>query len=306
MDISNAFFDPNGTLRSGWRFAVFVVGIVLAGGFAGTVVFMVLHAATTPGTALVLTVNGLVSTFIALLVGWLCAKYLERLPFRSLGAAFSKGWAKNLIVGMLVGGLTFAAAAVVGMISGTLSFIPNTAASTRDIAATLSVSFLIFLAAAAFEEALLRGYVLQTFVRSNLTVFAVVFTSLIFATLHNTNPAATWLSWTNTFLAGIWLAVAYLKTRDLWMPLGVHLAWNWVQGSIFGVEVSGLTDIVTQPLMRESDLGPAWLTGGEYGVEGGLLCTLVLLASTAAVHYLPFIRPDEDLLTMNSPRESVS
>ena len=166
------------------------------------------------------------------------------------------------------------------------------------------MTFGLFFVAAAFEEAVLRGYILQTFVRSNLVLFAGVFTSMVFATLHNANPSATWLSWLNTFLAGVWLAVAYLKTRDLWLPLGVHMSWNWVQGSVFGVEVSGLTKIVEAPLMREFDTGPSWLTGGEYGIEGGVACTIALIVSTAAIHFLPFIRPDQKLLALTSPHDS--
>jgi membrane protease YdiL (CAAX protease family) len=252
------------------------------------------------GAATFLTVNGIVSTGVALGVGWLCAKYLEGLPFRSLGASFTHGWAFNFVAGLLLGGATFALAALIGMLPGGLSFHSNSDAGYPAILSTLILTFGLFTAAAAFEEALLRGYILQTFVRSKLTLFAVMFTATVFATLHNTNPNATWLSWLNTFLAGVWLAIAYLKTRDLWLPLGVHVAWNWVQGSIFGVEVSGLTKIVEAPLMRESDSGPAWLTGGEYGIEGGVACTIALIVSILAIHYLPFLKPDPELLALSN------
>ena len=135
---------------------------------------------------------------------------------------------------------------------------------------------------------LFRGYILQTFIRSDLALFGVLLTSTLFATVHNANPSATTLSWINTFIAGIWFAVAYLKTRDLWLPTGLHLAWNWTQGSIFGVEVSGLKEIVKAPLMRESDAGPAWLTGGDYGIEGGVVTTVALVVSTVAIWLVPY------------------
>lgn len=293
MNISSAFVDRSNTLRSGWRFAVFVAAFTLTAlvfGTAALALTTALSASAQPGNVGFLTINGLVSLALALIVGWLCGKYLERLPFRSLGASFSNRWLKNLTVGLLLGGFAFAIAAAVGIAGGGLSFRVNAEASSSAVVSTLLISFAVFAVAAAFEEALFRGYMLQTFVRSELILFAALFTSTLFATVHNANPSATWLSWLNTFLAGIWFAVAYLKTRDLWLPFGLHLAWNWTQGSIFGVEVSGLVDIVKAPILRETDNGPAWLTGGEYGIEGGIACTIAIFAATVAVYFLPISR----------------
>ncbi len=285
-----AAFDSSGNLRSGLRFLLFVVGFVIAGvvfGGAAIALLSTISMQAAPDTPAFLVVNGLVLLAVALTVGWLCGKYLEQLPFRSLGAAFTRNWAVNLLIGFFFGVATFALAAAVGTLFGGLSFSFNSESDSAAIASTLVISFLIFAAAAAFEESFFRGYILQTFARSGLTLFAAFFTAALFATVHNANPGATFLSWLNTFLAGIWLAAAYFKTRDLWLPFGLHLAWNWTQGSIFGVEVSGLTDIVTAPLMREIDTGPAWITGGDYGIEGGVVTTIALLVSTSAIYFLP-------------------
>ena len=293
MTNRSILFGEDGLLRSGWRFAVFTLLFVAGGTLFGTLVVALLYAASQgrPANSTFLVVNGLASLGVALIAGWVCGRYLERLPFSALGASFSGSGLRNFLVGLLLGGATFALGAGVGIISGGLKFAANSA-PTGEIVSTLLVSFLVFAAAAAFEEALFRGYMLQTFVRSELTMFGVVLTSLLFATVHNANPAATWLSWINTFIAGVWFAVAYLKTRDLWLPFGLHLAWNWTQGSVFGVEVSGLTDIVRAPIMRESDAGPAWLTGGDYGIEGGVITTVAILVSIAALYLLPFgVRP---------------
>lgn len=291
MNISTILFDRFQRPRSGWRFAIFVLGFILVGILAGAVAVGILAAlgvTASPGNPAFLVVNGLVSLSAALFVGWICGRYLEHLPFSALGAAFTKGWLPDLAVGLLLGVLTFAVAALIGILTGGLSFRANTGAGYLAIASTLAFSFAVFAAAAAFEEAAFRGYILQTFVRSDLSLFAVVLTSAIFATVHNANPNANILSWVNTFLAGVWFAVAYLKTRTLWFPFGLHLAWNWAQGSIFGVEVSGLTEIVKAPILRESDVGPAWLTGGDYGIEGGVVCTAALILSIIAVRFLPW------------------
>jgi uncharacterized protein len=309
MNFKTFLFDETNTLRSGWRFLIFALAFTFAGLVVGTLTFVVLERAfgiSVRGSAQFLVTNGVASLIVAVAVGWLCASFLEKLPFRSLGAWFTKGWFVQLVLGLLLGGMTFALAAGIAMLFGGLSFSANVDASTEAVLTTLLTSFAIFAAAAAFEEALFRGYMLQTFLRSDMALFAVLLTSTLFATVHNANPNATPLSWINTFLAGIWFAVAYLKTRTLWMPFGLHLAWNWVQGSVFGVEVSGLTDIITAPVMREVDNGPAWLTGGEYGVEGGLACTAALVLFTAAIYFLTIPRPDEEMIALTSPKQSGS
>ncbi len=307
MNFKTFLFDETNTLRSGWRFLIFALAFTFAGLVVGTLTFVILEHAfgiSVGGSARFLVTNGIASLVVALAVGWLCARFLEKLPFRSLGAWFAKGWFVQLMLGLLLGGVTFALAAGVAMLFDGLSFRQNADASTDAVLTTLLTSFAIFAAAAAFEEALFRGYMLQTFLRSDMALFAVLLTSTLFATVHNANPNATLLSWTNTFLAGIWFAVAYLKTRTLWMPFGLHVAWNWVQGSIFGIEVSGLKDIITAPVMREIDNGPAWLTGGEYGVEGGLACTAALVLSTVAIYFLPNPQPDEEMIALTSPKSA--
>ena len=296
MQKPNILFGEDGKLRSGWRFAIFLVAFIFLGtvfGAAAVLLATLVFGPPHPGSPIFLTLNGVVSTAVALVVGWLCGKYLEKLPFEALGAAFKNRWLINLLIGLVGGAITFAVGAGVGLLGGGLSFSFNADAPTNSIVSTLLISFLVFAAAAAFEEALFRGYILQTFVRSGLAWPAIIVTSLAFGAVHLGNPNASWISSLNTALAGIWFGVAYLKTRDLWLPFGLHLAWNWTQGSIFGVEVSGLTDIVKQPLLRETDIGPTWLTGGDYGIEGGIATTVALIVSMLVIRFVPFGKGDD-------------
>ena len=134
----------------------------------------------------------------------------------------------------------------------------------------------------------------------------MVFTAVFFATIHNANPGANYFTWFNTFLAGIWLGIAYFKTRNLWFPFGVHLTWNWFQGSVFGINVSGLEHLATAPVMKATDLGPAWLTGGHYGIEGGIACTIALIISTLVIYFLPFLKPTEEMLALTSEEKPIA
>ncbi|MBK7802839.1 MAG: hypothetical protein IPJ55_09265 [Chloracidobacterium sp.] len=63
--------------------------------------------------------------------------------------------------------------------------------------------------------------------------------------------------------------------------------WNFAQGSVFGIEVSGMNDLVTAPVLKEIDSGPLWLTGETYGIEGGIACTIAILASILAIKIVP-------------------
>nr|MBA3442779.1 CPBP family intramembrane metalloprotease [Pyrinomonadaceae bacterium] len=99
----------------------------------------------------------------------------------------------------------------------------------------------------------------------------------------------------NTTLAGVWLAVAYWRVRSLWFPLGVHWSWNWAQGALLGLPVSGITQLTPAPVMQAVQTGPAWLTGGAYGIEGGVACSLALVASTAFIWRASWLAADAEM-----------
>ena len=297
MTLKGSFFDDNGRVRSGWRFALFVFSfIVIASvlGLAGVALLESTAANREPNTTWYFVVSAGSMLPAALLAGWLCARFLERLPFSSLGAAFIPGWLKRFGRGLAVGALTLGSAVLIPLVFGRMTFTVNDADSSA-ILRTMLLSFIVFLIAAAGEEALFRGYMMQTFFRSHLAAFGILLTSLLFATVHVGNPQADLLSWVNTFLAGLWFAVAYFRTRDLWMPFGMHLMWNWSQGSVFGIEVSGLTDVTYAPLLKEIDRGPAWLTGEAYGIEAGIASTAPLLISTVVILLIAPKGSDPDL-----------
>jgi membrane protease YdiL (CAAX protease family) len=181
-----------------------------------------------------------------------------------------------------------------------LSFTLDTAADKSSIAASLAISFVVFAVAAAFEESLFRGYILQTLTRADLGWLAIALTSILFGAAHLANPEATAVSTLNTALAGVWFGIAYLKTRDLWFPFGIHLMWNWAQGSVFGIEVSGMQEIGGSPLLQEIDRGPALVTGAHYGIEAAIPTTIAIVLSIASIYFSKFPKPNEELLAMTS------
>lgn len=301
---SPILFDEHGRLRSGWRACVFLFAFIFVSiivGSAQMFAFSALKFDATHATLLVLGVTGFLSLISALSLGWVCGRLFERLPFRAIGAAFTKGWLKHFLAGCLIGAVTLSFAVLIALVFGGERFELGLDNGFVAVISSLGLSLVVFAAAAAFEEALFRGYLLQTFARSGLAWPAIVITSISFGAVHLGNPDVTKLAILNTILSGLWFSLAYLKTRDLWFVWGLHLMWNWMQGSIFGIEVSGLTKITYAPLFREIDAGPIWLTGDSYGIEGGIVCTIAILISIAAIWFLPNLKPDPEMIAMTSP-----
>ena len=284
------FFNDQGQIRSGWRAAAFLCTFLFLSFFLifGSITLIAQFPMGETATSYIpLVLPFAISAMIAIVLGWLYGKLFEGLPFRSLGISFSGSWLKNLAAGCVVGAIAIASAVIIAVMSGGMSLTLNRVSPTSAITTTLLTTLLIFIVGALSEETLFRGYLLQTLVRSKQVYIGFTITALLFATAHNGNPDASPLSWLNTLLAGIWFAAAYMKTRDIWFPLGIHLMWNWLQGPVFGINVSGITEFSPDPVMRATDSGPAWLTGGSYGIEGGIACTIALIISIGLVYYLP-------------------
>ena len=301
--MNEIFFNQHGRLRSGWRFLIFQLFVIFLGAVVGGATHLISQRLSTGDDNLswLFFINqNAVLLVLAILGGWLCGKFLENLPFRALGCAFTADWLKHLLGGLIVGAISLSIAVLIAIIFGGMRLELNQNAGHSAILLTLSVSLLVFIIGAAAEEAYFRGYILQTFARARLAWLAIAFTSLFFASAHFGNPSANWISLTNTALAGVWFGAAYLKTRDLWFPFGIHLIWNWMQGAIFGIPVSGITELTAAPLFQQTEKGSEFLSGGSYGVEGGLACTIALIISMILIYFLPLLRPSEEMLALTS------
>lgn len=296
MNAQQVFINSVGRLRSGWRVLIFIV-VYIALLFLLSTLVRVGYAVglqIAPGRNLGGFTEDLIFRLIllasALLAGYVCNRWLEGLPWRALGLALHAHWSRDFLVGSLIGLTSLALAAAIAAAAGGLRFSVSPRTMLLQVAQTLLMSAVLFVLAALAEETLFRGYPLQTLTRAHLAWLAILLTSVPFAAVHLQNPnVVKGFTFINTALAGVWLAVAYLRTRSLWLPLGVHWAWNWALGSLFGLPVSGITTIAPNPLLHGTDLGPAWLTGGSYGIEGGLACTIALTISTIFIWRMRFV-----------------
>jgi len=129
--------------------------------------------------------------------------------------------------------------------------------------------------AALAEEVAFRGYPFRRLLEAIGPVAATVVMSFLFGIGHALNPGATWTSVLVTMLAGLLLSVAWLRTHGLWLPWGLHFAWNASIGVLFGLPISGIGDFAS--VVQTRAVGPLWLTGGNYGPEGAAFTAIVLL-----------------------------
>jgi len=282
MNAQTVFFSPDGRIRPIWRFFLSVVAVVLVVIAVQFLLGLALGlAGISPTFFLSNALSGL-STFAALLgIFGLFARFFEAKPLGSVGLAFRGRWRTELGIGLAVGAIMILTVAGLEWALGIARF--SWRGDGLQPLIVWSGGIVMLALAAANEEMVFRGYPFQRLVESIGVAGAIVVLSALFGAVHLRNPNRTWVSAANTALVGIPFSIAYLRTRMLWLPIGMHFAWNFVQGFVLGLPVSGISFPVA--LLRAEVVGSKLLTGGEYGPEGGLLATGMVVVATG---YLAF------------------
>lgn len=276
----NSVFVDDDRLRPIWRFFLSVVLIFAAFVVAAAIVGAVLLGAQVHPSLYVALFWQSIATLGAVVASYkLMTMVFDGRPLGSVGLALHPRWWRELGRGLMVGAAMLFSATLLEWGCGFAHF----AFSPHSMMRAGSFSFVMFAVAAANEEVIFRGYPFQRLVESITPVGAIVATSALFGLAHLSNPHRTWVSTLNTGLIGVPFAVAYLRTRSLWMPIGMHFIWNYLLGFLLGLPVSGLT--VPASVLTARVRGPIWLTGGDYGPEGGLLVTGVTLLVTVYVSF---------------------
>ncbi|MBI2680781.1 MAG: CPBP family intramembrane metalloprotease [Candidatus Solibacter usitatus] len=208
-----------------------------------------------------------------------------------IGFPWNRAAARNIGLGLL-GGATSAALVMALPLASRAAVIVPLATSEANVRTLLYVSVMLFCGAAG-EEMLFRGYGFQILLRSFGPYATILPVGVLFAALHYTNPHASALGLVNTAGFGMIFGYAFLRSRDLWLPIGLHFGWN-VTLPLFGANVSGITIRVTSYALQWN-AGPLW-SGGEYGPEASLLTSAVLFALFAFVRMAPVGRQQNPLI----------
>ena len=217
-----------------------------------------------------------------LLANLLTMKIFDRRPFTDIGLQTGRPSALNFVTGIVFGGGAAALMLLAPLLAGTGHLV------LRENSSFAWTSLVFFLAAlwfaAAGEEMIFRGYAFQLLIEKMGPYATVLPVGVIFGLTHMSNPHSSALAVFNTVLWGILLGYAFLRSHDLWLPLGLHFGWNAVL-PLFGVNLSGLTIDVSRYVYRW-DLLPLW-SGGDYGPEGGMLTTIFVVGLFFALTKAP-------------------
>ena len=217
---------------------------------------------------------------LLMLVSYLSAAVLvlrwRRLPLSLLGLSLKGRW-KDLLAGLGVAVLLYVVSFGLSLLTGTVEV-----AGVQLVPSALLGTLLLFLLVAVTEEVMLRGFVLGRMLAGGMNRFVALFlSSALFSAMHLFNPNFALLPFVNILLAGCLLGASFLYTRNLCFPIALHWFWNWMQGPVLGYEVSGMNS--GESLLTLRLTGSDLLTGGSFGFEGSLLCTLLLVVGTLAI-----------------------
>lgn len=225
----------------------------------------------------------LLSTFggVILLV-WLWTRLYEGRAFSTLGFE-RKDVLRQYGRGLMIGFLMFAGA--VGLLALPGFLTSESGSPGYQGAVALGGVLLVlpgWMVQGAAEEILMRGWLMPVLGARYRPWAGIIISSAFFAIMHGLNPNLSALALVNLFLYGLFAALYALRAGSLWGICALHTAWNWTQGNVFGLEVSGGVSGGGM-LLNLMEAGPDWFTGGVFGPEGGLAVTLILIVGIAAV-----------------------
>ena len=296
--IKRIFRNRFGHWRAGWRILVYAIAVFVVGKAISTPLKMLIPGV--PESDFLSWTHTLVYVIgnLGLLLGGLgVLRFFDRRPPALLGLGFSRGWLRELVIGLVAGvvatGLLVLILIITGSVSLTLS--PDLRASLG----ALPFFLVLFTLAAAVEEFVFRGYPLQALAEGSRRWIAGILLCLPFTMGHADNPDVTMIGVANIFLASIMLVILYFQTRRLWLPIGLHLSWNLTQSWLWGFDVSGIK--ITDQLFVVTPTGSDLLTGGEFGLEGSILSTLLFVAIAVWFLAKPILRPTDEVAALWTP-----
>ena len=266
-DIQNA---PPPRIPLAWRIVLHWVVRLLITWFG----FGLMTAATVAGLqAISVDITPLVSTGLLAVCALLTVGAVTRLLERRHLAAIGLG-VRRFVIDWLQGAGVGAAylCACVGLLAVLGGYrITGVAVAGQALVGGLVLHVLV----GVFEEMLFRGILFRFLEEGFGSWIALTITALFFGWSHLNNPHATpWSAIAIALEAGVLIGAVYMATRSLWFAMGLHTAWNFLQGTIFGVAVSG-NGAPTESLFRPLIEGNPWLTGGAFGIEASVITVVV-------------------------------
>ena len=213
----------------------------------------------------------LLSDIVMMLIVFLFCRFIQKRKLRTLGF-IKKGMLKEYGLGMLLGFAFFSVCVLLGVLFGGLKI----EGISPEFSIGIFVAYLLgYMVQGMTEEVLCRGYFLGSYARRYPVYAAVLDNSLLFASLHLLNSGISVLAFINITLFGIFASIYFIRRGSIWGIGAFHSIWNLVQGNFYGIKVSG-TPVGNTLFTTQAIAGKSLWNGGDFGMEGSLICTIVL------------------------------
>jgi membrane protease YdiL (CAAX protease family) len=293
--VRRIFRNCFGHWRAGWRVVAYLIAVLVIGKAITTPLKLIVpNVPESEFLSWTHTLMWVVGNVALIVAGLILLRFFDRRPLSLLGIGFSRGWAYEFVGGLVAGVVVTGVLAAILVATGSVSM-----KLTPDLGASLGALpfFLtLFTLAAALEEFVFRGYPLQALGEGSRNWIAGLFLCVLFTLAHADNPDVTMIGIANIFLAGVILVILYYQTRRLWLPITFHLSWNLAQSWLWGFDVSGIK--IENQLFVTTPTGPDLLTGGEFGLEGSILSTILFVAVSLWFLARPLLRPTEEVAAL--------
>ncbi|BAR49215.1 CPBP family intramembrane glutamic endopeptidase [Tannerella forsythia] len=237
------------------------------------VLFLLLKDANVPGDSAMDTEKLIIlfSCALSALVVVLYCRFAEGRSLFSMGFVRKDAWI-HYLKGIAVGFVFFSTVYLTLIATGSVTF---DGLNSKASLAMLLLFFFGFVIQGAQEEILTRGYFMMSLSTRLPAIAAILISSFTFSVLHLFNSGFGLLAFVNLVLYGVFLAVYMLKTGNIWGVCAIHSVWNFSQGNLYGMPVSGMNIMEISLFSSSLVEGKEWLSGGAFGPEGGVITSAV-------------------------------
>jgi CAAX protease family protein len=269
------FVNSAGAVRAGWRALLFCV---LTAGFSQIAFRAMFYVGRPENYALLQVEQYLIFLFAIWLAHYVMLRFVDHAPWSYVGLGREQLTTRAIVVGLVLGALCILIPSAGLLVAHELTVVTGLQGRHSWLVIAIGGAAL-FLPQSLGEEMMTRGYLFSALRDGMGWVGALAATSIGFGLLHLQNPGANAESVSMVILAGVFLGAILVVTRSLWAAWMAHFAWNWTMADLLHTSVSGIH--VPYSTYRVDDSGPAWLTGGSWGPEGGIAAGVGMLAGIA-------------------------
>lgn len=309
--MNRIFINRNSQVRSGWKIAstfgsFFITTNIIS--VIAMIIFTIIMVSTrkvSPTDIIKLTnINSSFGIFLniiqcicMMLSVWLFWKLFDKKPIKEIGFLNIKKGYKDLIKGLAFGALSMIIVFIILLASRNISL--QNPLTSPNLNISMLTGLVLFILVGLNEEMFARGYCMTVLKQTGNTWVVIIVSSIIFSLMHSLNPSMSLISYINLFLFALLASYMFLKSNNLWLPIGYHIMWNYFEGNVFGFQVSGLS---TESLYKLNAPVKNIITGGAFGPEGGFIVTFILIIGFIYMWLLykpQFLKDDTKIETKN-------